>query len=167
MTSPLSIPLTPLCISEGREFTEGFHFISCGHYQIPRPWSISNSEFVDMRSVQGGSCYDIHKQLFENPTVSPQATITDWPNKERRHLGVASNDLLVIALAIECKRCHLPTHNIECYNSPSLVISTQQWNHLDKERMANLILDIVEIFSKTTADIHDANPTIMHNDFDQ
>ena len=77
------------------------------------------------------------KQRFDNPTVSSQATITDWPYNGRRHLGVASNDLLVIALAIKCKRFHLPTYNIECNNSPSLVISTQQWNNLDKESMSN------------------------------
>ena len=63
--------------------------------------------------------------MFDNPTVSSQATITDWPYKGRHHLGVAGNDLLVIALAIEYKRCHLRTNNIECNNSPSLVISTQ------------------------------------------
>ena len=63
--------------------------------------------------------------MFDNPTVSSQATITDWSYKGRRHLGVASHNLLVIALAIEYKRCHLPTNNIECNNSPSLVSSTQ------------------------------------------
>ena len=63
--------------------------------------------------------------MFDNPTVSSQATITDWPYKGRRHLDVASNALLVIALAIEYKRYHLPTNNIECNNSPSLVSSTQ------------------------------------------
>ena len=31
------------------------------------------------------------KKLFDNPIVSLQVTITDCPNKERRHLGVASN----------------------------------------------------------------------------
>ena len=95
--------------------------------------------------------------MFDYPTVSPQATITDWPNKEHRHLGVASNDLHVITLAIECKRCHLQTNNIECYNSPSLVNSTQKCNNLDPKKSGKLYLDTVDIFSKTIADIHYTN----------
>ena len=64
-------------------------------------------------------------KVFDNPTVSSQATITDWPYNGHRYLGVTSNNLLIIALAIEYKRCHPPTNNIECNNSPSLVSSTQ------------------------------------------
>ena len=92
--------------------------------------------------------------LFVNLTVSPQATITDGPYKGRHHLGVASNDFLFIALAIEYKRCHLPTNNLECNNSPSLVSSTQLCNNLEREAYDKFNLDILEIFSKTTVDIH-------------
>ena len=57
-----------------------------------------------MRSIQFLFVMVSIKELFDNPTISSQATITDWPYKGLHHLGVASNELLVIALAIEYKR---------------------------------------------------------------
>ena len=118
-----------------------------------------------MRSIQGFKNMLSIKNKLDNPIVSSQATITDWPYKGRHHLGVASNDLLVVALAIESKRCHLPTNNIECYNSPSHVISAQKCNHLDKEKYVKFYLDTVEIFSKTIADIHYTKDNSYANTF--
>ena len=51
---------------------------------------------------------------------------------EQQHLNVNS-------LTIEWKRCHLLTNNIECTNSPSLVISAQKYNTLANEKMTNFI----------------------------
>ena len=136
VTSPPAIPLTPLCIAKGesllRVFSPSVEVIT--RYRGDGPVEIPSSSTWDPFSC---FCYGIHKKVcllirpfLQNP-LSP-----DWPNKGHRHLCVAGNYLLVIALAIEC---NLLTNSIECYNSPSLVISTQQWNNLEKESMANWI----------------------------
>ena len=64
-----------------------------------------------MRSVQLFCVYVIHKQVFDNSAFlhKPPSHIG---LKGHHHLVVAINDLLVIALAIECKKCHLPTNNM-------------------------------------------------------
>ena len=71
---------------------------------------VDGSEFV-ARDPSMYFCYGIHtkclliRPFFHKPPSDIRPT--------RDALGVASNNRLVIALAIECKRCHLPTNNIE------------------------------------------------------
>ena len=118
MTSPPAIPITLLCIANGERLLKDFVLsvavkTRCrghGPVEVPVSYTCDLSIFV-MVSI---------KSVFINPTVSPQATITNSPYKGSRPLGMATNDPLVIALAIEYKGCHLPTNKIECNNSPSL-----------------------------------------------
>ena len=90
-----AIPWTPLCIAKGERKNEGFPSISCSnYYQIPKPWSNWDSGSVNNRSVQGYLLMRYIKNKFDEPTI------TDWPYKGHRHLGVAINNLIIIALAI-------------------------------------------------------------------
>ena len=81
---------------------------------------------VHPHEIFHGSCFDmlsIKISLIIRPFLhKPPTHIVHI--MRRLHLGISSNALLVIALAIGCKRCHLLASNSECTNSISIVIST-------------------------------------------